>query len=233
MHRNLRRELRFLRAYAITTSLVLVVLCAAAFRQATRPANLGEINVERINVVDADGTLRMVISNKERMHPGVMDGVTIERPRPVAGMLFFNEHGDEVGGLTYTGTGDGRHAARERRPDVRSVEAGSDDRHQLQRRERPAFGGLPGVGSVGQAAEPAHRGAERGEQDRGPRQARRRAGGNPATAPPGPRRVFLGKTTERAATMALSDDAGRPRLTLTVDAAGNPRIEFLDEEGKS
>ena len=92
MHRrNLRRELRFLRGYAIVTSLVLVVLCATAFRQATRATNLGEVTVERINVVDADGTLRMVISNKDRMHPGVMDGVVIDRPRPVAGMLFFND----------------------------------------------------------------------------------------------------------------------------------------------
>ena len=37
------------------------------------------------------------------MHPGMMDGKLIERPRPVAGMLFFNEEGDEVGGLTFTG----------------------------------------------------------------------------------------------------------------------------------
>ena len=54
-------------------------------------------------MVDADGTLRMVISNKDRMHPGQMDGKLIDRARPVAGLLFFNEEGDEVGGLTFTG----------------------------------------------------------------------------------------------------------------------------------
>jgi len=59
--------------------------------------------VGRINVVDANGALRMVISNKDRMHPGMMDGKMIDRPRPVAGLLFFNEEGDEVGGLSYTG----------------------------------------------------------------------------------------------------------------------------------
>ena len=32
--------------------------------------------------------------------------------------------------------------------------------------------------------------------------------------------------------MVLSDANGKARLTLTVDAAGNPRIEFLDETGK-
>jgi hypothetical protein len=232
MHRNLRRELRFLRAYAITTSLVLVVLCAAAFRQGTRPANLGEINVERINVVDADGTLRMVISNKERMHPGVMDGVTIERPRPVAGMLFFNEHGDEVGGLTYTGqeTGGTRRAnaglmfdqLKQDQTIGISYSEGNGQRtagfQVWDRSDKP-------LSQLIVALNAANKIEDRAKRDAALAEVR-------ATAPPGPRRVYLGKTSDRAATMALSDDAGRPRLRLTVDAAGNPRIEFLDEEGK-
>ena len=32
--------------------------------------------------------------------------------------------------------------------------------------------------------------------------------------------------------VSLADADGKPRLTLTVDAAGNPRIEFLDKQGK-
>jgi hypothetical protein len=71
------------------TSLALGMVIATMFHQTTQPQNLG--------------TLRMVISNKDRMHPGVIDGKVIDRPRPVAGMLFSNDEGDEVGGLTYTG----------------------------------------------------------------------------------------------------------------------------------
>src|SRR5207302_10939839 len=93
----------FLRIYVAVSSLMLVILTTAAFRQAATAQNLGEITVQRINVVDANGTLRLVISNRDRMHPGVMDGKTIDRPRPVAGLLFFNDEGDEVGGLTFTG----------------------------------------------------------------------------------------------------------------------------------
>jgi hypothetical protein len=102
--RRLSRDLRLLRAWAAVSALPVVVLTATAFRQASAPArNRGEISVERINVVDADGTLRLVIADKDRMHPGVMDGKVIDRPRPVAGLIFFNDEGDEVGGLTYTG----------------------------------------------------------------------------------------------------------------------------------
>jgi len=74
MRHTIRRQFRFLRAYAVVNSLALVLLGTAAFRQAARPQNLGEVSVERLNVVDADGTLRMVIAGKDRMHPGVMDG---------------------------------------------------------------------------------------------------------------------------------------------------------------
>src|SRR6266542_3462426 len=93
----------FLRLYVVVSSLALVFLTTAALRQARKPQNLGEITVERINVVDANGTLRLVMSNKDRMHPGVMDGKTMNRQRPLAGLLFFNDEGDEIGGLTYSG----------------------------------------------------------------------------------------------------------------------------------
>ena len=54
-----------------------------------------------------------------------------------------------------------------------------------------------------------------------------------ATAEPGPRRVYVGKNADRAAIVSLADAQGRPRLLLTVDPAGDPRIEFLDEAGKT
>ena len=96
MRRSLRRQLWLLRAYVLVSSLAWVVVATAAFQPAAKPQNLGEITVERINVVDKDGTLRMVISDKDRMHPGVIDGKVIDRPRPVAGLLFFNDEGVHI-----------------------------------------------------------------------------------------------------------------------------------------
>jgi transposase len=43
MRQSLRRQFLFLRAYAITSSLILVVLAATAFRQAGPAKNAGEI----------------------------------------------------------------------------------------------------------------------------------------------------------------------------------------------
>ena len=222
----------FLRLYVVISSLALVVLSTAAFRQAVKPQNLGEITVERINVVDANGTLRLVIANKDRMHPGVMDGKVIDRPRPVAGLLFFNDEGDEVGGLTITG---------QQRDGVRRANAGlmfdqlkqdqtigltySEGNGQLtaglqvwDRSDRP-------LSELIEQLNAANRIADSGEREAAIKKVRE-------AAPAGPRRVFVGKNADRAASVSLADANGKPRLTLTVDAAGNPRIEFLDENGK-
>ena len=233
MRHSLRRQFLFLRAYAITSSLILTVLAAAAFRQASAPKSAGEITVERLNVVDADGTLRMVLAGKDRMHPGVMDGVTIDRPRPVAGMLFFNDEGDEVGGLTYTGRaagGPGRANAglmfdqlkQDQTIGISYSEANGQRSAGFQVWDRSDTVRLSELIRKLNAANKLPAGAQR---DAAVNEVR-------STAPPGPRRIFVGKTQDKAATMVLADGNGKPRLTLTVDATGNPRIEFLDETGK-
>jgi len=230
MRKNLRRELWFLRAYATASAVLLAVLSSAAFRQSTQ--TFGEINVARINVKDADGTLRMVISNKDRMHPGVMDGVTIERPRPVAGMLFFNDEGDEVGGLTFTGRA--TETSRRANAGLMFDQLNQDQTigisySEADGRRTAGFNVWDRADSplsdlIRQLNE-ANRMTDTAARDEKLKAIR-------ASAPPGPRRIFVGKNDDRSATVSLADANGRPRLRLTVDAAGNPRIEFLDEAGK-
>lgn len=228
---TLRRQLQWLRVYAACNTLALAIFATAALRQAA-PQKFEHVTVQRLDVVDADGTLRMVISNKDRMHPGQMDGKVIDRPRPVAGMLFFNEEGDEVGGLTFTG--------REVNG-VRQANAGLMF-DQFKQDQTIGFSYSEGggrrsagfqvwdrsdsrLGELIEKLNAANRIQDKAERDKALAAVR-------AAAPPGPRRVFVGKNGDRAATVSLADANGKPRLTLTVDAAGSPRIEFLDEAGK-
>ncbi len=220
-----------LRAYIVTSSLLLVALTTMALRQAGA-RNMGEITVERVNVVDADGTLRMVISNKDRMHPGVMDGVVISRPRPVAGMLFFNDEGDEVGGLTFTGRKDGERRTassglmfdqlkQDQTIGIRYSEGDGRRTAGLEvwdRSDAPLSDLIKKLNEANAIDDEAARAAA-------VRKAR-------SEAPPAPRRVFVGKNADRAATISLADAAGKPRLNLIVEASGEARIEFLDGAGK-
>ncbi len=93
---------RFLLLYStvLTTVLAVFVLTGAS----SRVRSFDEIQVHRINVVESDGTLRMVISNRDRL-PGVIVRGKEAPPndRPQAGMIFYNDEGSENGGLIFGG----------------------------------------------------------------------------------------------------------------------------------
>src|SRR5258707_14527696 len=96
------KEFRLLGAYAVTATVVLRVLVLAAFSRLGQKTRFEEIDVERINVVEKDGTLRLVISNKARAPDAVVSGKTYPRGggnRP--GFIFCNDEGNETGRLIY------------------------------------------------------------------------------------------------------------------------------------
>ena len=88
----------------VTTVLTGLVLAGTV---AAKPQSFDEIDIRRINIREPDGTLRMVISNRARL-PGVVAAGKEHPPvdRPFAGMLFYNDEGDENGGLVFSGRRD-------------------------------------------------------------------------------------------------------------------------------
>jgi hypothetical protein len=104
MSANLERDVRFLKRYAVVSTLVVGALVLAGFQQSTK-TKFDEIDVERINVVEPDGKLRLVISNRTRSIGPIYKGKPFGYPggtRP--GLIFFNDEGTENGGLTFTGS---------------------------------------------------------------------------------------------------------------------------------
>jgi hypothetical protein len=87
--------MRFLTAYS-------VLLTAAFFFIAAKPSP-NVLTVERINVVEPDGTLRMVISDHARLPGIITKGKEQKFDRPQAGMIFYNDEGSENGGLIFGG----------------------------------------------------------------------------------------------------------------------------------
>ena len=81
--------------YSATLSTVFAVVMVSGAKS-QRNAEFDEIRTHRLNIIEPDGTLRMVISDH-----GLMPGVIVkgkEFPkvdRPEAGMLFYNDEGTE------------------------------------------------------------------------------------------------------------------------------------------
>lgn len=62
-------------------------------------SSYGEIDVERINIVGENGVNRVVLATPERAPNPVIDGKEVERSIKPAGLVFYDEDGNETGGL--------------------------------------------------------------------------------------------------------------------------------------
>ena len=99
----MNRSQQFLTIYSgiLTAVFALTVLTGVT---KTRKSSFEELDVQRINIVEPDGTLRMVISDKTRFPGLILKGKEFPHPnRRTAGMLFFDDEGTENGGLTFGG----------------------------------------------------------------------------------------------------------------------------------
>jgi len=228
--KKLEKEVRFLKMYAVVITLFLAVLVLAAFKQANQKTEFSEIDVERINIVEKDGKLKMVISNSERQHPGIIDGHTLSRTRP-AGMLFFNDMGDECGGLSFSGN------QRNGQSSASALLAFDKFRHdqtvaiQYSERNGQYSSGLrvwdrpnTSLGTVIEKLEAIEK------MNDGPERAA--AIKELQEIPAGAERVMVGRDREQAALVELADAEGKPRIRLSVTAEGAAKVEFLDETGK-
>ena len=233
MRRKFRRRVRALEAYAAGATLALVVLVSAGLAQSSATQRIDELTIQRLNVVDANGTLRMVVSNKDRMHPGVIDGKTINRPRPQAGLLFFNDVGDEVGGLVFTGqevNGQGFAATsltfdqwkQDQTIGIQYSEDGGQRSTGLQVWDRSDTQRLSELIDAMNAANAINDPAARKTAVSAAR----------ARAQPGYQRLFVGKDRNRASLVTMADAKGKARLVLKVQADGAASIEFLDADGR-
>ena len=226
---KIEKEVRFLKIYAVVSTLI----CAALFTLLFKSVNarkFDEINVERINVVESDGKLRMVLSNKVRQHPGVMDGVTYherkgERP---PGLMFFNEKGDEVGGLVFDGNTSAGQGGSFTFDKFRG-----DQTLQLIHEEEPSgsyFAGLKINDQNTPLNELINKQKEisklptKEAQDAAYRTLREQ--GLLMTE-----RLKLGKDYDKSSIIKMKDAKGKVRIELRVEADGNAKLSFLDELG--
>src|SRR5688572_33024295 len=99
MGRTSRMRMRLLKVYVFAAASLLIVVTLSAFQNPTQRTRFEVIDVEHMNIVEKDGKVRIVLSNKARF-PGLMvRGQENPYPRDVAGIVFINEVGSESGTL--------------------------------------------------------------------------------------------------------------------------------------
>lgn len=235
---------------ALLVATNVVTLCALAFlvlagfaaprTSAQEATHFKELSAERINIVSPAGKTVIAICNKERIAGPVVGGksypVALSEGRELmAGMIFFNQEGDEMGGLVFNSfkRPDGKFAgighlsfdrfsdnqvlALQYKENASTVQAG------LTLYDRPANGAFQTSFELAEEARTATSERRAEIQAELTELAQEHA--------LGVERVFLG-SKDRAAQLLLKDSQGRVRARLVIDAKDEARLEFLDEAGQ-
>ncbi|MRG48562.1 hypothetical protein GFS24_25825 [Chitinophaga sp. SYP-B3965] len=227
---KLMKEVRFLKIYSLGMTGVLALFILMSFTKNTR---FEEIDVERINIVEKNGQLKMVISNKEKQHPGMLKNKPFPARTREAGLIFFNSAGDECGGLTYEGdsvNGSGMVVSFDQYENdqvmqmqyMEDVEKGGRKRSYgmklWDRSEQMPLDRLIKIfDSLGALNNKSVMDAEVNRLK--------------AAKLMGRERMFVGKTKGEEVGVFIRDDSGNPRIKLYLDKNNQAKMEFLDEKG--
>jgi hypothetical protein len=195
-----------------------------------------EIEVERINIVDSDGTLRLTISNNDRMPDPIVDGKVLGKRGGIAtkaaGFIFFNDEGDECGGFTWSGgkteggysSGMGISFDQFKQDEILTIthsETNGERYAGINISDRPTDVSIVALMDQMNAINEM----EDGEEKTTRRQKLLEEHGAKT-------RVYLGRSRQGEAALVLGDAKGRPRLLLMVDANDKPILQFLGEDGQ-
>lgn len=220
-----------LKLYSITLTLVFGYFIVVKFQSKNTSGKFDEITVERINIVEPDGKLKMVISNSESQHPGMFNGeILMDRNRP-AGIIFFNEEQDEVGGLIYAGNkNDGAGM-------VLSFDQYKNDQvmqmqYQRNRNGKQKYGvniwdrsekfTLPKLISAMDSLK------KEGFSNKQMMEILQNMNnGNPISA----QRLFTGKNFNDQVGVFIKDEFGNNRINIFIDKNNEPKFQILDKDG--
>jgi hypothetical protein len=233
---SIRKELRFLKAYVAVSSLLFAILIFLAAKP-NRNAKFDEIDAERINIVE-NGKLRLVISNNERSPGPILGGhyMKTREGKRGAGFIFFNDEGDECGGMTWKGkkANDKVEADsalmfdqydQDQTVGISYSQEGGDRTSGLHVWERS----LTPIGPFARKVEDIEQMPDGPEKMEAMKKLREEAGSSGMGGVP---RIFVGRGAKNEATVTLSDTKGKPRIVMSVDGADVASLKFLDDSGK-
>lgn len=250
---QLERRVRLLSVWASASTLLAVVLLVTAFgtdsvarwtevyaeQSTVDTLHADYITAERVDIVEPDDTLALSLSNSERTPLPTVEGKKLRAAgdRNMPSIIFFDGHGDEVGGLIFrnTKTADGHTAGRHfsmdgyKQDQVLYLTHHSENGKKktgLHIQDRPNVSIMKVISEVG--LEPS---SSRKELQKKMSRFRKKNPKRYQELWDSPKRVFVGRTRDGRSEVTLRDGNGDPRIRMAVDSTGAARLVFLDGDG--
>ena len=223
---------RFLVIYSAVVTLAFGVTVLCGFAAGPKKTAFDQIDVHRINIVEPDGAVRMVISDKADFPGSFVKGKEIARGDRVAtGMIFMDDEGTEMGGLIFGGRKDkdghvysNGHLSFDRymQDQVFSIDAGEDGGKHYSAISMSDRGDYP----ITEALEAAQRIKQLPEAQRAAEWKK-----FSETHPGDHTRIAFGRAPDSSAVLRMKDTEGHDRIVLRVGPDGTPVLQFLDAKG--
>lgn len=214
---------------------------------------LDVLNVKRINIVEDNGNYALVLGNSQSLPTSNVNNGTPGIREGIPGIIFYNNFGDEIGGLIYPasdrdwGYDGGVQLSMDQIKQsgqaiaLRHWRNGDFVRSNLEITDYPTDQLVLEMHS-----DPEVQALQKKLREAAPEDQSRIAAQEylPLLGEKGyfANRIFLGSEgrflakdhgNKRTAKLELKDSRSRPRIRLSVDGNDVPRIEILDETGKA
>ena len=240
MELKLIRQVNALKLCVVCLILMNLMMLFSSFADKTKKVSFEEIDAQRINIIGTTGKPVMSISNR-RLIPGPsMNGKIYPKEYAdsrelFSGIIFFNEQGDEVGGLIYNGfpKDSGYYAMEHLSFDqwkhnqvvaMQYIDNGKSRRAGLRVWDRPTNASLDQIFDRFKARNGVSKSSAAYDSITNEIKASAGRGDN------GVERMFIGSQDE-VAQVQLRDKQGRVRARFFVDKSGEARLEFFDSTG--
>jgi hypothetical protein len=223
---------RLLLIYSGVVTVALVGVVITEYAGSARKMRFDEIDVQRINVIEPDGQIRLVVSDRARFPGSFYGGKEIKRPdRQATGLLFMDDEGTEMGGLIFGGAknkngqvSQNGHLSFDQydQDQIFSLDAGQDGATKRTMLVISDRGDYPLHESFDELLSMKTLPSEQ-------RQAamKRFLETHPGDHP----RVQLGRAADKSVALRMEDADGHDRIVMRVNADGTPVLQFLDESG--
>ena len=236
MDKTTERKINFLMAYAVASTLFISFLAMSSFSSNDRINKFDEIEVKKITVLGEDNLPRIVLSNESRQHSGRFNGKDMEKRERPSGIIFFNNQGDECGGLVHQSkikdgkTTSGMSFTMDNYNDDQVVQILNDEYYAdgkayIQRginiNQYPIGSNME---ERNKKIEEIKKITDKTERNLKLKEVMEKEGSV--------NRLFIGRTKGNSSGLFLSGPDGKPKMMIYVDEKGNPKIQTFNDKGE-
>lgn len=230
---SLKQEIRILRALVMAMLGIGTIVLVGAVRGGWPNESFDTLAVHRINVLDREGKVAMVITNHDDFPAPIVNGKAVVRSSggDENGIVFYNQTGNEQGALIW----DGQIAKDGSFSSGTTLSYDSVKTDQLLQVDDANDNGRQSAYVIGWN-EPDNSTPQFQQfiaaMDAAPNREARRAIRERYPRFNAPFRFLFGYDQDSVSRVMLADGKGKPRISMFVTASGRAKLQFLDARGK-